>query len=63
METKHKVKNLSTLRKTIKISGVPRVIDSLALFNRLVMISDRQGEVCDAFAFELTPNSNASFLI
>ena len=47
--------NLSTLRKTIKISGSPKVIDSLALFNRLVMISDRQGEVCDAFAFESTP--------
>ena len=42
METKHKVKNLSNLRKTVKISGVPlRVIDSLALFNRLIMISDR----------------------
>ena len=28
METKHKVKNLSNLRKTVKISGVSRVIDS-----------------------------------
>ena len=55
METKHKVKNLSNLRKTVKISGVSRVIDSLALFNRLIMISDRQGEVSDAFSFELTP--------
>ena len=55
METKHKVKNLSALRKTTKIAGVPRVVDSLALFKRLILISARQGYIADSFSFELTP--------
>ena len=52
METKHKI---------TKIAGVPRVVDSLALFKRLILISARQGYIADSFSFELTPMPLSSF--
>ena len=54
METKKKVKNLSCLRKPVKVSDTSIVIDSFKLFNRLILITERKGSVQEALKFELT---------
>lgn len=54
MQTKKKVKNLSCLRKPVKVSDTSIVIDSFKLFNRLILITERNGSVQDALKFELT---------
>ena len=55
METKHKVKSLDTLRSGPKVNGKKLVIDSLKLFNLLLIISKRQVKTKQARRFELTP--------
>ena len=40
METKAKVKNLSFLLKPVKVTGKTVAIESLKLFNRLILISN-----------------------
>ena len=55
METKNKVKNLTILRKTVTMTGSSAVvIDSTKLFNRLVLITERDGSIKDALKYELT---------
>ena len=42
METKHKVKSLEILRSGHKVNGKKLVIDSLKLFNRLIIIIEQE---------------------
>ena len=58
IQTKYKVKTLACLRKPAKskagkVVTVP-VVDSLVLFNRLVMITERNGSLEEALQYELT---------
>lgn len=55
METKFKATNLSALRKTVTVSGVSVVVDSLKFFNRMIMITLSIGSLEEALKFELTP--------
>ena len=55
METKHKVKSLESLRSGPKVNGKKLVIDSLKLFNRLIIIIEREVKTKEALRFELTP--------
>ena len=55
METKDKVKNLSLLRKPVKVTDKTIVVESLKLFNRLILITERSGNLNDALKYELTP--------
>ena len=54
MSTKIKVKNLSYLRKSVKVSEATVVVDSLKLFNRLIAIADREISLQESLAYELT---------
>ena len=55
METKNKVKNMTILRKPVNVTGSRTVvIDATKLFNRLVLITEREGSIKDALKFELT---------
>ena len=51
---KGKVNNLSYLKKTIKVNDRKVFVDSLKLFNRLVLISDRETTLEESLKFELT---------
>ena len=61
METKHKVKSLENLRSGPKVNGKKLVIDSLKLFNRLIIISEREVKTKQALQFELTPTPMSLF--
>ena len=61
MESKLKVKNLSLLRKPIRISDKQVVFDSLKFFNRAMLITERTGNMTEALKFELTPYPLALF--
>lgn len=61
METKHKVKSLASLRSAPKINGEKLITDSLKLFNRLIIISEREVKTKEAMHFELTPTPMSLF--
>ena len=61
MVTKHKVKSLASLRSGPKVNGEKLVIDSLKLFNRLIVISEREVKTKEALRFELTPKPMSLF--
>uniref|UniRef100_UPI00358E3900 uncharacterized protein n=1 Tax=Myxine glutinosa TaxID=7769 RepID=UPI00358E3900 len=61
METKHKVKSLESFRSGPKVNGKKLVIDSLKLFNRLIIISEREVKTKQARRFELTPTPMSLF--
>ena len=55
METKNKVKNMTILRKPVNVTGSRTVvIDATKIFNRLVLITEREGSIKNALKFELT---------
>lgn len=60
--SKMRVKPLSHLTKTLKIKDKEVVIQSLKLFNRLIIISERELTVKDSLAYELTPLPMSLFL-
>ena len=55
MQTKYKVKSLATLRSGPKLNGEKIAVDSVRLFNRLIIISEREIKTKEALMFELTP--------
>ena len=55
IQMKLKVKPLSHLKKGMKIKEKDIVLHSLKLFNRLIIISEREIKIEDSLAFELTP--------
>ena len=55
MKTKNKVKSLASLRSGPKVNGEKLIIDTLKLFNRLIVISEREVKTKEALRFELTP--------
>ena len=61
MEIKNKVKSLESLRSGPKVNGKKLVIDSQKLFNRLVIISEREVKTIQGLRFELTPTPDVSF--
>lgn len=61
MEIKNKVKSLESLRSGPKVNGKKLVIDSHKLFNRLVIISEREVKTRQGLRFELTPTPDVSF--
>ena len=61
MVTKHKVKSLASLRSGPKVNGEKLVIDSLKLFNRLIVISEREVKTKEVLRFELTPKPMSLF--
>ena len=52
--TKNKVKSLASLRSGPKVNGEKLIIDSLKLFNRLIVISEREVKIKEVLRFELT---------
>ena len=50
----YKVKPLSHLMKTVKIKDKTLVLDSVKLFNRLVIVSQQELSVKESYEFELT---------
>ena len=55
MITKYKVKSLASLRSEPKVNGEElQIIDSLKLFNRLIVISEREVKTKEVLRFELT---------
>lgn len=54
MSTKSKVKNLSLLKKPVKVSNVSVVVDLLKLFFRLIAISEREISLKESLSYELT---------
>lgn len=61
MENKHKVKSLASLRSGPKVKGERLVIDSLKLFNHLIIISECEVKIQEALRFELTPTLMSQF--
>ena len=61
MEIKNKVKSLESLRSGPKVNGKKLVIDSHKLFNRLVIISEREVKTRQGLRFELTPTPMSLF--
>ena len=55
MEVKNKVTPLSHLRKPLKVNGKSLYMDPLKLFHRLVLVAERDMEVEESLAYELTP--------
>ena len=51
---KGKIRNLSQLMKTVKLNDKQVFVDSLKLFNRLVLISDRETSIEESLKYELT---------
>ena len=56
MEVKFKVKTLSSLRKTPKINEKNIHLNSLKLFNRLIIFAQRNMSVDTSLEYELTPS-------
>lgn len=54
MKTKNKVKSLASLRSGPNVNGEELVIDCMKLFNRLIVISEREVKTKEALRFELT---------
>ena len=52
MEVRHKVTSLESLRSAPKVNGIKLVIDSLKLFNRLIIISEHEVKTKEALRFE-----------
>ena len=44
MESRNKVVNLSHLRRPIRINSMDVVMDQLVLFNRLMIVTEREGD-------------------
>ena len=61
METKNKVKSLQSLRSGPKVNGKKLVIDSLKIFNRLIIISEREVMTKQCLRFELTSTPMSLF--
>ena len=55
MEVKFKVQALSSLRKILKVNEKKIHLDSLKLFNRLIIFAQRDMTVEASLAYELTP--------
>ena len=54
MKTKNKVKSLASLRSGPNVKDEELVIDCMKLFNRLIVISEREVKTKEALRFELT---------
>ena len=54
MRVKGEVTNLCQLKKTVKLNDRKVVIDSMKLFNRLILIADRETTIEESLKFELT---------
>ena len=54
MQTKNKVKPLSHLKKSVKVTDKAVYIDSMKLFTRLMVIGERELSLLDCLTHELT---------
>ena len=55
MKTSNKCKNLTTLKKKVKVGDNNVYIEKTLLFNRLLIMGERDEGIEEIFRFELTP--------
>ena len=61
MATKQKVKSLATLRSGPNLNGEKNAVYSVRLFNRLIIIIEREIKTRETLMFELRPTPMSLF--
>ena len=61
MKTSKKCRNLADLQKKVKVGDKKIYIEKTLLFNRLIIMAERDEGIEDIFKFELTPVPTALF--